>query len=72
MLYHSYAPSQGFVTLASLMPLPLTSRFSERKIAGDATDQAALRFSESLGPVRDLQQPWRRTFEPAFNSKISS
>jgi sodium/potassium-transporting ATPase subunit alpha len=41
----------------------------ERKIAGDATDQAVLRFSESLGPVHDLQQLWKRTFELAFNSK---
>jgi sodium/potassium-transporting ATPase subunit alpha len=42
---------------------------SERKIAGDATDQAVLRFSESLRPVRDLQQLWKRTFELAFNSE---
>lgn len=42
---------------------------AERKIAGDATDQAVLRFSESLGPVRDLHLLWRKTFELAFNSK---
>jgi sodium/potassium-transporting ATPase subunit alpha len=50
---------------AATIHLPL----SERKIAGDATDQAVLRFSESLGPVRDLQLLWKKTFELAFNSK---
>lgn len=42
---------------------------SERKIIGDATDQAILRLSESLGPVTELRQLWRKTFELAFNSK---
>jgi sodium/potassium-transporting ATPase subunit alpha len=41
----------------------------ERKINGDATDQAILRFSESLGPVSELRQMWKKTFELAFNSK---
>jgi sodium/potassium-transporting ATPase subunit alpha len=41
----------------------------ERKINGDATDQAILRFSESLGPVTELRQVWKKTFELAFNSK---
>lgn len=41
----------------------------ERKINGDATDQAVLRFSESLGPVSELRQMWKKTFELAFNSK---
>lgn len=50
---------------AATLHLPL----SERKIAGDATDQAVLRLSESLGPVRDLYLQWKKTFELAFNSK---
>lgn len=50
---------------ASTIHLPL----SERKINGDATDQAVLRFSESLGSVSDLRDMWRKTFELAFNSK---
>lgn len=50
---------------AATYDLPL----HERKINGDATDQAVLRFSESLGPVSDLQQMWKKTFELAFNSK---
>lgn len=41
----------------------------QRKINGDATDQAVLRFSESLGPVTELRQMWKKTFELAFNSK---
>ncbi|KAI9047993.1 hypothetical protein LZ554_007791 [Drepanopeziza brunnea f. sp. 'monogermtubi'] len=41
----------------------------ERKINGDATDQAVLRFSESLGPVSELRNMWKKTFELAFNSK---
>jgi sodium/potassium-transporting ATPase subunit alpha len=50
---------------AATLHLPL----AQRKIAGDATDQAVLRLSESLGPVRDLQLLWKKTFELAFNSK---
>lgn len=41
----------------------------ERKMHGDATDQAVLRFSESLGAVDELRQAWAKTFELAFNSK---
>lgn len=50
---------------AATFHLPL----HERKINGDATDQAILRLSESLGPVSELRQVWRKTFELAFNSK---
>lgn len=52
-----------FDAVSSQLPL------HERKIHGDATDQAILRFSESLGPVTDLRQLWRKSFELAFNSK---
>jgi sodium/potassium-transporting ATPase subunit alpha len=41
----------------------------ERKINGDATDQAVLRLSESFGPVSELRNLWKKTFELAFNSK---
>jgi sodium/potassium-transporting ATPase subunit alpha len=50
---------------AATLHLPL----AERKIAGDATDQAILRLSETFGEVRYLQTLWRKTFELAFNSK---
>ncbi|RMZ88655.1 hypothetical protein DV736_g4107, partial [Chaetothyriales sp. CBS 134916] len=42
---------------------------SQRKIIGDATDQAVLRFSESLGPVVTSRSLWRKRFDLAFNSK---
>ena len=41
----------------------------ERKINGDATDQAVLRFSESIGSVSELRHLWKKTYELAFNSK---
>lgn len=40
-----------------------------RKVYGDATDQAILRFAEQLGSVREMRLGWKKTFELAFNSK---
>lgn len=42
---------------------------SERRINGDATDQAVLRLSESLGSVAELRRDYKKVFEIAFNSK---
>ncbi|GME36769.1 ATPase P-type K/Mg/Cd/Cu/Zn/Na/Ca/Na/H-transporter [Neofusicoccum parvum] len=50
---------------ASTMDKPL----SERKINGDATDTAVLRFSEGLVSVHETRQKWRNIFRVAFNSK---
>lgn len=50
---------------AATMSLPI----HERTVFGDATDQAILRFSESLGSVSDLRRMWKKTCEVAFNSK---
>ncbi|KAI9681771.1 MAG: hypothetical protein M1829_000516 [Trizodia sp. TS-e1964] len=50
---------------AATSHLPLV----ERKINGDATDQAILRFSEGLGPGAELKKSWRKVFDLAFNSK---
>ncbi|MCJ1358879.1 MAG: hypothetical protein MMC33_008879 [Icmadophila ericetorum] len=47
----------------------INSSLPERKINGDATDQAILRFSESIGAVSELRQLWKKEFELAFNSK---
>ena len=52
-----FDPSQGNVPL------------KDRKIIGDATDQSILRFAESLGPVSELRNFWKKQFEVAFNSK---
>lgn len=50
---------------AATMQQPLENR----RIYGDATDQAILRFSERLGPVHHLRQCWQKTYELPFNSK---
>lgn len=50
---------------AASVHLPL----NDRKINGDATDQAILRLSEHIGPVSELRQMWTTKFELAFNSK---
>lgn len=50
---------------ASTTNLPL----ADRKINGDATDQAILRFSESMMPVFEHRSTWRTIFRIAFNSK---
>jgi sodium/potassium-transporting ATPase subunit alpha len=41
----------------------------ERRVYGDATDQAILRFSEKLGSVSHMRQCWQKTYDLAFNSK---
>lgn len=41
----------------------------QRRIYGDATDQAILRFSEKYGPVSQIRHCWNRTYELGFNSK---
>ncbi len=50
---------------AATQHLPLATR----KIHGDATDQAILRFAENLGPVSELKRCWSTKFNLAFNSK---
>jgi sodium/potassium-transporting ATPase subunit alpha len=50
---------------ASTMTLPIP----DRKINGDATDQAILRMAEMFGPVSDLYQRWKKVHELPFNSK---
>jgi sodium/potassium-transporting ATPase subunit alpha len=42
---------------------------AERRILGDATDQATLRFAETLNPVSPLQKAWKQLLEIPFNSK---
>ncbi|KAI1372551.1 Na,H/K antiporter P-type ATPase [Hypoxylon crocopeplum] len=50
---------------AATMDMPV----EERRVFGDATDQAVLRFSERFGSVHHLRQCWQKTYELAFNSK---
>ena len=78
LMQHEALGSNAITQLRSLAGLCNAGEFNattskrplqERKINGDATDQAMLRFSESLGLVSELRQMWRRTFELAFSSK---
>ena len=50
---------------ASTMKLPI----ADRKVNGDATDSAILRFAESMTVVSSLRTGWRSIFKVAFNSK---
>ncbi|PTB36171.1 hypothetical protein M441DRAFT_151795 [Trichoderma asperellum CBS 433.97] len=50
-------------------PTSIHLPISERKILGDATDQAILRLSEFLGPVNKSRELWIKRFDLAFNSK---
>jgi len=50
---------------ASTAHLPL----EKRKIFGDATDQAVLRFAESLSSVSEMRARWKTIYRVAFNSK---
>lgn len=50
---------------AQTRALPLANR----KIHGDATDSAILRFSESLGSIAELKRCWQKKYELSFNSK---
>ncbi len=59
----------GLCNAAEFDSETLTKPLNERRIFGDATDQAALRFSESLGPVSELRQAWKMAAELAFDSK---
>lgn len=50
---------------AATLDLPL----SERKMFGDATDCAVLRFSEVISPIAMVRENWTKIFEIPFNSK---
>jgi sodium/potassium-transporting ATPase subunit alpha len=42
---------------------------ADRKIYGDATDSAILRFAEHMTPVSSLRAYWKLIFQVTFNSK---
>jgi sodium/potassium-transporting ATPase subunit alpha len=50
---------------ASTLNLPV----AERKVNGDATDSAILRFAENMTVVSAVRNAWRNIFTIAFNSK---
>jgi sodium/potassium-transporting ATPase subunit alpha len=47
----------------------VTKPLAERKINGDATDSAILRFAEFMTPVSSLRAYWRTIYQVTFNSK---
>ena len=70
--------SSGIIQLALIAGLCNEAKFDataihlplqDRKINGNATDQAVLGFAESVSPVADMKQNWRTNFRLAFNSK---
>lgn len=66
---HQLRAMAGLCNSAEFDAASISLPLHERQMYGDATDQAILRFSESLGPVSELRQLWRKSYELAFNSK---
>jgi sodium/potassium-transporting ATPase subunit alpha len=50
-------------------PTTIHLPLEQRRIIADATDQAILRFSEGLAPIKQSRDLWRKRFDLAFNSK---
>lgn len=59
----------GLCNAAEFETESIKGPLSERRIFGDATDQAILRFAESLGSVTELRRAWHTIFNLAFDSK---
>lgn len=59
----------GLCNSASFDPRTIHLPLSERIIHSNATDQAILRFAESIAPTAELEQKWNKVSELSFNSK---
>lgn len=66
---HQLHTIAGLCNAAQFDAATLMLPINERKINGDATDTAILRFAEELGVVNDLTNNWKREFDLPFNSK---
>jgi sodium/potassium-transporting ATPase subunit alpha len=64
-LWHAAALCCAAQFDAATAHLPL----AERLILGDATDQATLRFAETLRPIKCADSAWKQAMEIPFNSK---
>ncbi|KAJ1911429.1 hypothetical protein H4219_005946 [Mycoemilia scoparia] len=64
-LYDSASLCNGATFDGTTLDLPI----DERKVSGDATDTAILRFAESLRPVEENRNAHTKLFEIPFNSK---
>jgi sodium/potassium-transporting ATPase subunit alpha len=60
----------GLCNAARFDAATLQLSISERKINGDATDAAILRFAAELSDISHLNSYWKLVFELPFNSKI--
>ncbi|GIZ44915.1 hypothetical protein CKM354_000809900 [Cercospora kikuchii] len=54
---------------AEFVASTMDQSIADRKINGDATDSAILRFAEGMRSVSELRESWRSIFKVAFNSK---
>jgi sodium/potassium-transporting ATPase subunit alpha len=59
----------GLCNAAQFDAATLTLPVSQRRINGDATDSAILRFAAELGDIADLTPHWIMKFDLPFNSK---
>jgi len=59
----------GLCCNATFDATSLDRPLNERVILGDATDQATLRFAETLGPVSSLLSTWKQALEVPFDAK---
>lgn len=75
---HSGAPTAAMLELQAVAGLCNAGEFDAttlhlplelQKIMGDATDQSILRFAQSMSPVAELREKWKRVYEVPFNSK---
>ncbi|KAJ2236155.1 hypothetical protein GGI13_008530, partial [Coemansia sp. RSA 455] len=64
-LYDTAALCNGSTFDSQTMSLPI----ADRRVNGDATNTAILRFAEHLRPVSHAQSEYRKLFEIPFNSK---
>ena len=66
---HQLRAMTGLCNAAEFDASAIKQPLHERKMYGNATDQAVLRFSESLGQVSELRAMWKKIYQLAFNSK---
>ncbi|KAI5815821.1 hypothetical protein BZA77DRAFT_73418 [Pyronema omphalodes] len=59
----------GLCNAGEFDPTKLHLPLDQRKINGDATDSAVLRFVESIASVSAMRLEWQNVFRLAFNSK---
>ncbi|KAK7963997.1 Na/K ATPase alpha 1 subunit [Apiospora saccharicola] len=66
---HQLRSAAGLCNAASFDTETLSAPLAERRIFGNVTDQAALRFSEGLRSLPELRGMWTDRFELAFDSR---